>query len=361
MSDVPPSNESPGRRATRLALGTSIGFLISQLVPWPVAHLLPVAVVGLLMDARPLSYPQGWKIFCTSVFFFFFGGTLAWLLSPWPLVLGVACGFMLYRMSSYMLTSGEHLFSVIACLIGFVVMPIVVSLLPAVGFLAAVGFSLDWGVAILIAWVAWLVMPRKAPLPEEHASEPLPPEMARELAWTLAVILTPLVVGFIVFSYSAILVAVYATIFATSFGSKAGRKSGMKYLVANSVYGALGMLICYELLVMVPEVTFLVPVIFVGAFLFSLRMFQGGPNAAFWESGIFGYLIMLGGILMKDDVVAASTLVERLWHLLLATAYVSSAYAVLELFRHYKEKWKKPAPREIQAEPAQEPATENTS
>jgi len=98
------------------------------------------------------------------------------------------------------------------------------------------------------------------------------------------------------------------------------------------------MMIAYELFVMVPEVTFLFPLIFTAVYIFGVRMFRGGPTAGYWESGIFGFLIMLGGILMKDDIVAASTLVERLWQIVLAAAYVTFSYQVLELFRYWKSR-----------------------
>lgn len=334
MSDVPHSNESPGRRATRLAMGTTIGFLISQLAPWPAAHLLPVVVVALLMDASPLTFHQGLKVFLSATFFFLSGGVVAWLLTPWPVILVLACGFILYRMAHFMLTTDAHLLVIISALIGFIVIPILVVLLPAVGFIAATGFIFDWGVALPVVWFSWLVMRPNASLPDHHEAEAITPEMGRELAWTLTLILTPLMVTFLVFSWTKILVVVYAAIFATSFSSLGGRQTGIQYFVANAVYGCIGMLICYELLVMIPDVTFMVPIVFVAVFIFGYRIFIDGPTSAFWNSGIFGFLIMLGGILMKDDVVAASTLIERLWQLVLATAYVTFAFSFLQLYRH---------------------------
>jgi hypothetical protein len=337
---VPHSNENPSRRATRLALGVAMGFVFSQLAAWPMAHLLPVAVVPLLLDARPVSYSEGWRIFRTCLFNFFLGGVIAWLLSPWPAVLGIVCAFMLYRFSTYLLSSGAHLLALISALVGFVVVPIIVVLLPPVGFIAAIGFSLDWGFAMIIAWITWLIMPRNAPLPNDHEPEQLAPELTRELAWTLTMVLTPLMVGFMVFSYPKILVGVYAVLIASTFSSAGGRQEAANFVVANGVYGALGMAVAYELLVMVPEVTFLFPLMFAAVYIFCIRMFKGGPTAGYWQSGLFGFLIMLGGILMKDDIVAASTLVERLWQLLLAAAYVTFSYQVLELFRYWKSRRK---------------------
>jgi hypothetical protein len=337
-----------------MALGVTIGFLFSQLAPWPMAHLLPVVVVGALMDAAPLSIRGGWVVFSRAVFFFLFGGTVAWLLTPWPAILVLVFLSMIYHMGMYMLASGAHLLTIISALAGFVVIPIVVVLLPAVGFIAATGFILDWGIGLIIAWLAWLLIPLNAPPPVEHHEESLTPDTARELALSLTLVLTPLMVLFLVFSWTKVLVAVYAVIFATSFSSAGVRGEGLKSLVANTIYASLGMLICYELFVMVPDLAFMVAVIFVAIFIYSFRMFKGGPTAGFWQSGIFGFLIMLGGILMKDDVVAASTLAERLWQLILATAYVAFAFSVVELYRS----WRKPRHPAAHTEPDASKETE---
>jgi hypothetical protein len=329
------SYESPSRRATRLALGVAVAFVFAQAVAWPLAHFAAVAVVVLLIGNRPLKYTEGWQLFSKSVFNFFLGGTLAWLLSPWPAILAISCGFMLFQFSKYLLTTNAHALILVSALVGFVVVPIIIVLLPPVGFIGALAFSLDWAVALVIAWITWLIMPRTAALPEDHTTDPLAPETVSELAWKLTLILTPLMVAFMAFSWTKILVAAYAVLIATTLSSAAGHQSMKSYLIANGVYAALGMLIVYELLVMVPDVTFLFPLIFIAAYLFGVQMFRGGPTAGYWESGFFGFLIMLGGILMKDDIVAASTLVGRLWQVMLAGVYVIFAFSVLDWVRSF--------------------------
>jgi len=330
---LPHSNETPSRRATRLALGVAICFLIGQLAAWPLANLAPAVIVVLLVGNRPLTYTEGWRVFRMSVVNLFLGGIVAWLLTPWPAILALSCGLILYQFSKFLLSANVHLLTIISALFGFVVVPIVVVMLPGLGFAAAASMGLNFGLALIVGWVAWLIIPRTAAVPDEHTAEPMTPEDVRELAWTLTLVLTPLMVAFMAFSFSKILVAVYAVFIATTFSASGGSQSTKSYLIANGVYGALGMLIVYELLVMVPEVTLLFPLIFVTVYLFGVPMFRGGPTAGYWESGIFGFLIMLGAILMKDDIVAASTLVDRLWQMILAGVYVIFAFSILEWTR----------------------------
>jgi len=52
---------------------------------------------------------------------------------------------------------------------------------------------------------------------------------------------------------------------------------------------------------------------------------------------------MLGGILMADDVVAASTLFERVLQLALPTAYVTFAFSLVEMVRDWRDERRGPA------------------
>jgi len=62
-------------------------------------------------------------------------------------------------------------------------------------------------------------------------------------------------------------------------------EGGITYLIANAVYASVGMFICYELLVMVPSLGFMVALIFAATFIFASRMFRGGPTGAYWGRG----------------------------------------------------------------------------
>jgi hypothetical protein len=340
MSGAPHSNETSGRRATRLAFGVTIAFLLAQLGNWPIAFILPVAVVGLLMEAVPLSFRDAWKVFGTGVFFFFFAGTISWLLSPWPAILVLVTGVMLYQMSRYLLTTDAPLLCIISALVGFTVVPIATILYPTLGMIAALAFTLNWGLGIALASIAWLVFPANRPVPDDHRNQEMDPATVRQLALVLTLILVPLMTGFLAFSWTKILVAVYAVLFALMFSSSDARGEGLKYLTANLVYASVGMFICYELFVMVPSLAFMVPVIAMALFVYANNMFKGGPTAGFWESGIFGFLIMLGGVLSKAEVDAGGTLLVRLWQMVLAAGYVVLAYMIIEWLTHLFSKQK---------------------
>lgn len=335
MAAIPSSNESPYRRALRLALGVTAAFALAQLANWPLAHLAPVFAVILLQDASPMPFRDGWKLFQTAAFFFCIGGLVTFFLSPWPIVLVFTSGFLLYRAYLYMMMSGAHPLAVISVIIGFVLMPVLVVLFPALGLIAGIGILADIGVGIIIAWVAWLVMPMSSPPPKDHHSGPLNYDVASPMAATLAIVMMPLMALYLSYGWTQVLVLVYSVLFATAYSSNRVRGLGVTYIIANGVYGGLGMLICYELFVMVPNIAFMIVVVLLAVYIFANRIFWGGSTGAFWGSGLFGFLIMLGGILMKDEVVTTGTLVDRVWQISLATAYITFSFSVIEMFKDW--------------------------
>ena len=128
-------------------------------------------------------------------------------------------------------------------------------------------------------------------------------------------------------------VLVYSVVFAATYESKAGFESGLKMIIANGVYGGVGMLLIYELCVMVPSLAFMMVLATLAVFIFGLRIFSGGPTSPYWTSGLNGFLIMLGGALLADQGFTLGRMADRVWQITLATAYVSFVLAVLAMIR----------------------------
>jgi hypothetical protein len=217
-------------------------------------------------------------------------------------------------------------------LLGFVIVPVAVRLLPEVAFIAGYGLLTNFAVAILVAWVSFLLFPApKASPADDHGA--LPYAEAASVAATLTIVVAPLLIGFLAFGWTKILVLVYAVIFAAGMSREASSELGGKSMIANLIYGGVGMLLAFELLVMVPNLLFMVAVVFTACLIYSSRVFGGGPSASTWTSGFIGFLLLLGGALLADDVVSMAKLLDRVMQLFLATAYVVFAYRVIDLIK----------------------------
>jgi hypothetical protein len=332
MAGPAPSNENPGRRSLRLAVGVASTFVIGQLIGWPLAYVAPVFAAVLLLEAAPLSVRQGLGIFGTAVVAIAGGFLTALFLLPYPPVLVLVSCLVLFWMFLNAFMSGVPLLAFVGMLLGFVIVPVAVRLLPEVAFIAGYGLLVNFAVAILAVWVAFLV------IPPSKASSVLDPDKlsyadAVSLAATLTIVVAPLLIGFLAFGWTKILVLVYAVIFAAGMSREASSELGGKSMIANLIYGGVGMLLAFELLVIAPSLVFMIVLVFAMCAFYGSRIFSGSPMASTWSSGFMGFLILLGGALLADDVVAAETLFKRVAQIFMATAYIVFAYRVVDLIK----------------------------
>jgi hypothetical protein len=334
MSDLAPSNETIHRRSLRLAAGVALVFTFTQLTGWPMSHIAPFMAGLLLQDSGPMPLQRGWFIFKMAALSTFCGLVIALFLANFPLVMVLVACALLFRFYIFILRSGEHMLAVIAGIVGVILMPYLVLIAPEVGAIGGFGILLDFAVAMTGTWITWYLLPVSAAPPESHGhGEPLPYEAAASMAFNMTVVIAPLLVGFLAFGWGSILVLVFSVVFVATYDGKAGFETGLKMVIANGAYGGIGMLVIYELCVMVPSMPFMVVLVALGVFIFGLRIFEAGPTSAYWTSGLNGFLIMLGGALLADQGFTLGKMADRVWQIALATAYVSFVLAVLAMFR----------------------------
>ncbi len=341
MSSISASNESVRRRALRMALGVATVFVLAQLFTWPVAHVGAALTVILFMEASPLSLGKGWRVFRNFSVTLLLSVVITTILSPWPAILIVVSGLAFYRLFIYMMMSGAFLFEIAAALLACTVIPVLVIMLPEKGLFMAYGLIVNCGVAIVVSWVVWMMIPLSAPVPEEHHHHAISYEDASSMALTLALLMTILEAFYMISGSGKLLVLIYSVFFVLPFSARAGSEVGLTYIVANVFYGGVAMLICYELFVMTPSIVFMALVMFATVYLFASRIFKGGPTQAFWSSGLFGVLLLLGDLLMKDNAMSTEAMAGRIWQLLLATLYVVFAFSVIE----WVKSWRKRTPQ----------------
>ncbi len=333
MADLAPSNESTNRRALRLALGVALVFSFTQFARWPLAHIAPFMTAILLQDSGPLSLRQGGFILKMALISVIGGLFIALFLANFPLVMILVACALLFRLYVYILRSGEHLLAIVAGMIGVILMPYLVLIYPQVGAIGGLALLLNFAVAITGAWIAWYMLPQSETPPNGHGVELLCYKEATSMAFNMMLLMAPLLAGFLAFGWSSILVLIYSVLFAATYSGKAGFEMGLKMLISNAVYGGVGMLLVYELYVMVPTVPFMIAVAALAVFIFGLRIFEGGSTSPYWTSGLNGFLILLGGALLTDGGYSLGRMADRVWQITLAMAYISFAFAVVDMFR----------------------------
>ena len=337
MSGIPLSNESPARQAVRLGLGVIITFVLAQLFQWPVANLAAAFTVVILQEPAPMSLRQGWKAFWVSAGFVLAGGLATLILSAWPILLVIVMAFLFYWAFIFIFGAGATILEIVAALVAFTIVPVLVLVQPEVGFTAVWGFLIGYAVSILVSWFAWMCIPMLAPPPAAHHEE-VSQEALTSLALTLSLVMTTLMAMFLTFGWSQILVLIYAGLFVLGMDLKGGRQMGINYIIANVVYGGAAIFITYELLVMAPNFILMVVIVFFLACAFGYGTFRHGSTEDFWNSGTFGFLIVMGDLLIKDNSFSTQALAGRVWQLVLATAYVTLAFSIAGMIKSWRHR-----------------------
>lgn len=335
MAGPAPSSENPSRRALRLAVGVTLTFVVVQLIGWPVAHPAPVFTALLLQAAEPLSVRSGFATLGSILSYIVSGYLIALFLLPYPAVMVLVVCLLLFRFFVGALTSGGNTLAMIGMIIGLVVIPVLVNMLPELAVIASFGVLLDFVVAIFCAWIGFLLIPVPPLVPaQDHHCHGGPDTVAATtIAATMTIVVAPFLIVFLVFGWTDIVTLIYASIFAMGMSSASSAEMGWKSVTANLLLGGGGMLLFYELLVMVPSLPFMITLSFTLFFVYGSRIFSGGPSAAAWASGFSGFLILAGGALLADDVVAPMKLIDRVVQIGFATAYVVFAYHVVDLVK----------------------------
>ena len=327
------SHEPGPRRASRFALGITLSFTLAQTLGWPFAFICPVLTLVLLIEAEPLPLRNVLAILRSTVVALVIGYVLALVLLPYPAVLVAAACLLMYRFFIYILTSGAHLLSIVTMLIGFILIPVVVKLLPELAIIAGIGIFTSLLIALICGWTMFLIMPAPTPPPDHHHHAPMDPSEAVPLARTMTLVAAPLLASFLMFGWTSILVLVYTTLLATALSDVDSAKMGWKFIVANLVIGGVGMYLFYEALVAGPNIVLMIALAITFMFLYGLKVFSDSPHAGWWFSGSIGFLFLVGSALPSDKAIASVKIIDRVAQIGLASLYVIFAYRVIDLFK----------------------------
>ena len=325
------AQENSDRRSMRLALGVSVSFLIAQAFAWPLAFSTPVFVALLLQEPNALPLRTGLQIITTALSALLIGYLLALFLYPYPAVMMLVYCAVLYRLYIYMLTAGAHLLAFVGVIIGATVIPILMGVAPDIAAIVGWGFALTYVVSLLLAWSIFLLVPAPAGVAPAPLPARLPMAAAAPIAAGLVVVIAPLMTAFLLFGWTDILVLAFALLIAAAMSAEKSAQTGGGLTLANLALAGVLVVLAYELLVIAPGLPFMVALIFGISLLYGRQIFSGKPAGGLWSTGLTGFLILLGGALMKEDVYISANLLNRVGQIFLATLYVVFAYRIVEL------------------------------
>ncbi|MDJ0857982.1 MAG: hypothetical protein QNJ03_02805 [Dinoroseobacter sp.] len=276
--------------------------------------------------AMPASYGWALTVKCAGILLVASFGSA--VLLPYPLVFLTAICLSVMFAYRTQLVSGDVLLTVFA-LISALLVPHLTLLSPDLASEIAFALMANLVFAMIIAWCAYIVFPEGEAEQAQTAPKP-PPEsynVERRLA-RMALVVLPFVVVAFVFDFITPFVLIFVAIQSVQIVADTSVQRGLSQqtLFANAI-GGLAAIVVYEAMVIVSLLPFALLSIFAVQLWFARRILAGDARLV---SATTAFLILTGGTLMPFADDAQTKMLARLWHLVLAFAYLSAAFAVVD-------------------------------
>jgi hypothetical protein len=336
------------RRTLRLALGTSLCLLVSQIVNWPMAFVAPVltlTILGLPFPAPGLKKGVGLVIALLAPM------TLGLALIPilthaqWAgiLLLALALYYSFYytaRGGSAALGTFMTVGLTLVVTIGSVNGDLLVVLIQSLGINAVFG--------VVFVWVAHALLPDlpEALLPA-HRAPPAParPDLqeSRRKALRSLFIVLPLTLVFLFMSGSPAYTVVMIKV--ASMGQQAtvdASREMARSMFASTFWGGLAAVVAWNLMSIWPSLVLYVLLIALAGLLFGRRMFQGMavyPDFSKWSYAYLTLIVLLAPAVLDSPFSnsAGNAFWTRLLLFGMIAVYGTLAVAVFDAFsRAYK-------------------------
>jgi hypothetical protein len=324
-------------RSLRFIAGITSGFMLAQLVNWPLAYIMPM-LLSMLLSGPTVDLKTGGLFLAVIFGSCAFGLLLSMSVINLPIVCIALFGLLLlhiYRAGNL----GLPPFAVTLLILGVVVIPL--PGLPSVhlSWMLAEGLWLSSLIAVSLAVLFFSIFPH-TPEPEAKSSpsSPLPAGIAALIS---TLIVLPLVtVFYTLFWVDMIVLLIVSTNLAQNVDLAASAKGGTALLAANLLGGvfAIG---TYHLLVMAPNPFFMLALVALIATVFARKILSDDPIAPIYGTAFSTVLLLLGSAISNDSKDATEAFLTRIFLLSLAITYVVGSFALL---KRAADRWHYPRP-----------------
>ena len=125
MGAAPPSFEPQRRRTKRFAIGVTVAFALTQIVPWPINFVTTVFVAILLQDAKPPPFAKGILATLAAIAAIWAGFVLTLSLIAYPAVLVLTFFLLLAVLYRLVLIGAVPKIVFVGALLSLTVIPVV--------------------------------------------------------------------------------------------------------------------------------------------------------------------------------------------------------------------------------------------
>ena len=329
------------RRILRLALGTMLALVFSQVIIWPLSFVTPVLSMFIL--ALPLPAP-GFKKGLTFVIAFLAPLIGAMALLPflqharWVGILLVALA--LYYSFYYTAKGGSAIMGAFMT-VGLTLTVTLGSVNPEALNMLIESLAKSVVFAIAFVWLAYAILPEPSQDPVEPTKQPAAQAKpvlaeARRDAFRSLVIVFPLVLVFLFMSasssYTVVMIKVAAM--GQQASSDHSRKMGLS-LLESTIWGGIGAIVAWYLMSVWPSLILYTLLIGLAGLLYGRGIFMGTavhPKFSMWSYAFLTMMVILAPAVTDSADSAGAAFWSRLILFMLIAVYGTVVVAVFDSF-----------------------------
>jgi hypothetical protein len=330
-------------RILRLALGTALSMLFSQIVNWPMSFVAPVLTMFILALPLPaLKLDAGIKFMLVFIIAVHAGLVFLPFMLNQRMVGILLLGLALYHSFYFTARGGSPVLGAFAT-VGLALVASVGTV--SIDLVLAVTGGLSTGAVFGVAfvWVAHACLPDSLARPEPVTTpaakpEPQEPDLAaaRRSAWRSMVIVMPVILWFMLSSASASYAAFMIKV--SSMGQQAGidqsRQAG-KSLLVSTIIGGVAAIIAWQVMSVWPSLIMYVLLVGLAGLIMGPRIFQGPglhPAGPTWSYGYLTFIVILAPAVLDGQAgqSADAAFWGRLQMFIWATIYGTGAVFVFD-------------------------------
>ena len=339
ISATPVMHPLAARRILRLALGTALALVYSQVVNWPLSFVTPVLSMFIL--ALPLPAPS-FKKGLTFVIAFLVPLIGAMALLPflqharWAGILLVALA--LYYSFYYTAKGGSAILGTFMT-VGLTLTVTMGSVDPEALTMLIESLAISTVFAIAFVWLAYAILPDPPQDPLKPAKQPAAKAKpvlaeARRDAFRALMIVLPLVLVFLFISgsssYTVVMIKVAAM--GQQASSDDSRSMG-RSLLESTIWGGIGAIIAWYLLSIWPSLILYTLLIGLAGLLYGRGIFIGTavhPKFSMWSYAFLTMIVILAPAVTDSSGDAGAAFWSRLILFMLIAVYGTVAVAVFD-------------------------------
>ncbi len=330
-------------RILRMALGTALSMLFSQIVNWPMSFVAPVLTMFILSLPLPaLKLNAGIKFALVFIVAIHAGLIFLPFMLNQRMVGILLLGLALYHSFYYTARGGSAVIGAFAT-VGLALVTSVGTVSTDAVLALTGGLSTGAVFGVLFVWVAHAIFPDSIARPEPvqtpaaQAQAKKPDlETARRSAWRSMVVVMPVILWFMLSSASASYAAFMIKV--ASMGQQAGidqSRQAAKSLLLSTVIGGVGAIAAWQVLSIWPSLVIYVLLVGLGGLIMGPKIFAGPgmhPAGPTWSYGYLTMLVVLAPAVLDGQTSASADAAfwSRLQMFIWAAIYGTGAVFVFD-------------------------------